>query len=225
MANPLKFLYIVSFRSQLIHQWMSETKSILYKKFLPQNCITVFLFKWRTYIGCMNHTMVDYFPQPHWQTTCSFDFTYQVCYLFLSDGQHWKWILKHSSYIWRLLVLFQPKVDPSSYHMHLQYFSRLTTSLERWPPRTLYFDVSRQDRQLSYQTFGAKQTDRLNYSFRKMYLIPLLKQTFPVNIHRKKEKMDWVFTRNCPVQFLHEYTLIVVTGYRYDEVERISRKN
>ena len=32
---------------------------------------------------------------------------------------------------WRLLVLFQPKADPSSYHSQLQYFSRLTTSLER----------------------------------------------------------------------------------------------
>ena len=71
---------------------------------------------------------------------------------------------------------FPTKADPSSYHTHSYNTSADWQLLwrEKLPPETLHFDVPKQGKQLSYQTFGDKQTDKIELFLHKDVIDSLL---------------------------------------------------
>ena len=174
---------------------MSETKSYICKKFLPQNCITIFLMQ-----------KIDWLYEPYHGRLLSpalltnhmlfFFLTNQVCYLFLLNRQQ-RWILKHSSYIHEDFWFFSNQrqtlqVITCSYNTSADWQLIWRGDLQEHcilmsQGRTNNFPIRRLEK---------SRLTELNYSSRNMYLIPLLKQTFPINIPRNKEKMGWVFHKN-----------------------------
>ena len=151
--------------------------------------------------------MADYFPQPR-QTTFSFFLLikFVICFFQTDSTEDETWNIP-LTYM-KASGSFPNKGRPFKLSHAVTILQQTNNILGETNDLHKHCILMSQGRTNNFpiRRLETSRWTELNYSFRKMYLIPLLKQTFPINSFRKKKMVEsphWNCP-NCPINLLHE---------------------